>query len=67
VGGDLPGPDGPAGPGRRGPRGGVGLGRRPRVAFAFTFADGRIVAIDLLADPERLARVEPAPSTSSSV
>jgi len=42
-------------------------GGRPQVAFAFTVADGRIVAIDLLADPERLARVEPAPSTSSSV
>jgi RNA polymerase sigma factor (sigma-70 family) len=32
-------------------------GGRPRVAFAFTIADGRIVAIDLLADPDRLARV----------
>jgi RNA polymerase sigma factor (sigma-70 family) len=42
-------------------------GGRPRVAFAFTVADGRILAIDLLADPEHLARVEPAPSTSSSV
>jgi RNA polymerase sigma factor (sigma-70 family) len=42
-------------------------GGRPRVAFAFTVADGRILAIDLLADPERLALVEPAPSTSSSV
>jgi RNA polymerase sigma factor (sigma-70 family) len=42
-------------------------GGRPRVAFAFTVADGRILAIDLLADPERLARVEPAPSTSTSV
>jgi RNA polymerase sigma factor (sigma-70 family) len=42
-------------------------GGRPRVAFGFTVADGRILAIDLLADPERLALVEPAPSTSSSV
>ena len=42
-------------------------GGRPRVAFAFTVADGRILGIDLLADPERLARVEPAPSTSGSV
>jgi RNA polymerase sigma factor (sigma-70 family) len=42
-------------------------GGRPRVAFGFTVADGRILAIDLLADPERLARVEPAPSTSTSV
>ena len=30
-------------------------GGRPRVVFGFTTADGRIVAIDLLADPERLA------------
>ena len=29
-------------------------GGRPRVVFGFTTADGRIVAIDLLADPERL-------------
>jgi RNA polymerase sigma factor (sigma-70 family) len=42
-------------------------GGRPRVAFGFTVADGRILAIDLLADPERLALVEPAPSTSGSV
>ena len=33
-------------------------GGRPRVAFAFTVTDGRIVRIDLLADPERLARLE---------
>jgi RNA polymerase sigma factor (sigma-70 family) len=33
-------------------------GGRPRVAFAFTLAGGRIAAIDLLADPERLRRVE---------
>jgi RNA polymerase sigma factor (sigma-70 family) len=32
-------------------------GGRPRVAFAFTIADGRILAIDLLAEPDRLARV----------
>jgi RNA polymerase sigma factor (sigma-70 family) len=42
-------------------------GGRPRVAFGFTVTDGRIVAIDLLADPERLARVAPAPSINSSV
>jgi RNA polymerase sigma factor (sigma-70 family) len=42
-------------------------GGRPRVAFGFTVADGRILAVDLLADPERLALVEPAPSTSGSV
>jgi RNA polymerase sigma-70 factor (ECF subfamily) len=33
-------------------------GGRPRVAFAFTIADGKIVAIELLADPERLRHVE---------
>jgi SnoaL-like domain len=33
-------------------------GGRPRVVFAFTIADGRIVAIDLLADPERLDGLE---------
>ncbi len=31
------------------------VGGRPRVVFAFTITDGRIVEIDLLADPERLA------------
>jgi hypothetical protein len=33
-------------------------GGRPRVAIGFTVADGRIVAIDLLADPERLDGLE---------
>ena len=33
-------------------------GRRPRVVFAFTIADGRIRAIDLLADPARLAALD---------
>jgi RNA polymerase sigma factor (sigma-70 family) len=33
-------------------------GGRPQVVFAFTVADGTIVAIELLADPERLARME---------
>jgi len=32
-------------------------GGKPRVAFAFTIGAGRIVAIDLLADPGRLAEV----------
>jgi RNA polymerase sigma factor (sigma-70 family) len=32
-------------------------GGRPRVVFAFTITDGKIVAIDLLADPDRLARM----------
>jgi RNA polymerase sigma factor (sigma-70 family) len=36
-------------------------GGRPRVAFAFTVVDGRIVEIDLLADPERLRQLDPAP------
>jgi RNA polymerase sigma-70 factor (ECF subfamily) len=29
-------------------------GGKPRVVFAFTIEDGRIAAIDLLSDPERL-------------
>jgi RNA polymerase sigma-70 factor (ECF subfamily) len=33
-------------------------GGRPRVAFGFTVTSGRIVRIDLLADPERLARLQ---------
>jgi RNA polymerase sigma-70 factor (ECF subfamily) len=32
----------------------------PRVAFGFTIADGRIVAIDVVADPERLSRLQVA-------
>ena len=33
-------------------------GGRPRVVFAFTIARGKIVAIDLLADPERLRQLD---------
>ena len=33
-------------------------GGRPRVVFGFTIARGRIVAIDLVADPERLGRLD---------
>ncbi len=33
---------------------------RPKIAFAFTIVDDRIVAIDLIGDPERLEHVEPA-------
>jgi RNA polymerase sigma-70 factor (ECF subfamily) len=29
-------------------------GRRPRVVFRFTITGGKIVEIDLVADPERL-------------
>jgi hypothetical protein len=36
-------------------------GGRPRVVFGFTVADGRIVAIDLLADPEHLDALELTP------
>jgi ketosteroid isomerase-like protein len=36
-------------------------GGRPRMAFAFTVADGRITELRVLADPERLRRVELAP------
>src|SRR5205809_3982755 len=33
-------------------------GGRPRVVFAFTIARGKIVAIDLVADPERLRQLD---------
>jgi hypothetical protein len=33
-------------------------GGRPRVVFGFTIVGGRIVAIDILADPERLRRLD---------
>jgi RNA polymerase sigma factor (sigma-70 family) len=33
-------------------------GGRPRVVFGFTIRGGRIVAIDILADPERLRRLD---------
>lgn len=33
-------------------------GGRLRVVFGFTIADGRIVAIDLAADPERLDKLD---------
>jgi RNA polymerase sigma factor (sigma-70 family) len=33
-------------------------GGRPRVVFAFTIEDGKVVGIELLADPERLRRLD---------
>ncbi|HYU66730.1 MAG TPA: RNA polymerase subunit sigma-70, partial [Jatrophihabitantaceae bacterium] len=33
-------------------------GGRPRVVFAFTVADGTIVGIEMLADPERLGELD---------
>ena len=36
-------------------------GGHPRIAFSFTIAGGRITAIDLLADPERLREVRATP------
>jgi RNA polymerase sigma-70 factor, ECF subfamily len=33
-------------------------GGRPRVVFTFTMAGGKIVAIDILADPDRLSRLD---------
>jgi hypothetical protein len=35
-------------------------GGQPRVAFAFTITRGKIVAIDLLVDPDRLRQLNPA-------
>jgi RNA polymerase sigma factor (sigma-70 family) len=34
-------------------------GRQPRVAFVFTMTHGKIAAIDLVADPERLRQLDP--------
>jgi RNA polymerase sigma-70 factor (ECF subfamily) len=33
-------------------------GGQPRVAFGFTIARGKIVAIEMIADPERLGRLK---------
>jgi RNA polymerase sigma-70 factor (ECF subfamily) len=33
-------------------------GGKPRVVFHFTIANGKIVAIDVLADPEVLGRID---------
>ena len=33
---------------------------KPKIAFAFTIAKGKIVAIELIGDPDRLENVEPA-------
>jgi RNA polymerase sigma-70 factor (ECF subfamily) len=33
-------------------------GGRPGIVFDFTMSDGKIVAIELLADPERLRRLD---------
>ena len=33
-------------------------GGRPRVVFGFTITDGRIVAIDMVADPERIVQLD---------
>jgi len=42
--------------------GGIGLvwapGGRPRVVFAFTMRDGKIIGIDLVADPERINQLD---------
>jgi hypothetical protein len=34
---------------------------KPRVVFAFTLAGGKVTAIELIGDPERLARLEVIP------
>jgi RNA polymerase sigma-70 factor (ECF subfamily) len=33
------------------------VGGKPRVAFAFTIRDGKVAAVDLLADPQRLGQI----------
>ena len=52
-----PGARGAAGDGRRRGRARWAQGGVPRVAFAFTIADGRIAAIELVADAARLAEL----------
>ena len=39
-------------------------GGRPRVVFGFTIVDGRIVEIDMVADPDRLRQLDVAPGGS---
>jgi RNA polymerase sigma-70 factor, ECF subfamily len=34
---------------------------KPRVVFAFTLADGKVAAIEMIGDPERIARLEVIP------
>ena len=34
------------------------VGGRPKVAFGFTIVDGKIVGIELVADPDRLAAMK---------
>ena len=36
----------------------VAPGRQPRVVFGFTMTHGKIVAIDLVADPERIRQLD---------
>jgi len=38
----------------------------PRVVFAFTFTDGTIAAIELIADPEHIARLEVIPLSAGA-
>ena len=33
-------------------------GGRPRMVFTFTVADGRVTAVDLVADPDRLGGLD---------
>ena len=35
----------------------IALHRRPYAVFAFTIAEGKIVQIDAVADPDRVARL----------
>lgn len=36
----------------------IGPGGEPRVVFGFTITGGKIVGIEILADPERLAQLD---------
>jgi hypothetical protein len=38
----------------------VGSGGRPAVVFGFTISRGKVVAINMVADPERLSKLDVA-------
>ena len=41
-------------------------GGKPRVVFAFTITSGKIAAIELIADPEHIARLEVVPLSAGA-
>ncbi len=39
-------------------------GGKPRVVFTFTVTGGKVAAIEMIADPERIARLEVIPANA---